>query len=503
MERILILLACPEFDDAKPALLSARRNAAEPSALTWGLALEEEPSGDAMAWMARLGVVHFLCPESDLWTWMPRLWHGEGHVLMITPAARLVRGWDVLLRKLLRACPATETPSKAVLTGFPPVTGDALGAFYPVGTEGFDRQGRLTQVRGTPLRFASGPSRALFLHPGFCFGPAGFFRAMAEYPAHSRFLRALQSGWRLYTPHRVPLWLQWDEELPPLTLGEVSEPDDDAFMALCGMGLRSRRLSARARRGMAELPQETALRVPVLLRAQEGWRAIRLRGTAAHPLCVTYYDGQNDTEEDTLRDLTHLTRLKTLALLVYAAPTSVGRFADIFPNVKAYSPRYEMTVPGAEDADLRELSKCTLLEVTRDRFLTASHYVWLAPDIIRFPLYERTALDWGALCGKKITLATVRDVPDLSMVCVPESYIHTLARELEARCAVLLNQRNVLPEETELWSQTIAAHPTWFQLIPLPLRGQLFLRTLKPGRRTTVQAAKSDKHSSTGQRPRR
>ena len=197
MDRILILMAAAEFSDAQTALYSARENASEPAALSYGVTLTVEPDAEANAAMAALPQLQFLCPEEDAWRSMPALWQGEGYVLMAHPAMRFTRGWDKALLRELASCAAPvkkpsplpradqeDAPVPAgmgqVLTGFLPVREDPLDAVCPVAADALTVDGTLTFRHGVPLRYAERALRGPFLHPDFCFGPAGFFRAMAE-----------------------------------------------------------------------------------------------------------------------------------------------------------------------------------------------------------------------------------------------------------------------------------------------------------------------------------
>ena len=73
MDRILILMSALEFADAQTALYSAKENAADPAALSFGVTLEAEPDEEAHTLMAALGNLQFLCPETSAWGAMPEL----------------------------------------------------------------------------------------------------------------------------------------------------------------------------------------------------------------------------------------------------------------------------------------------------------------------------------------------------------------------------------------------------------------------------------------------
>lgn len=477
MDRILILMAAEEFADAQPALNSARNAAAEPEALSWGLSLNAEPDEEANAAMAALGMVHFLCPEADLWASMPTLWHGEGYVLMAHPAMRFTRGWDKELLRELRACPSGQVLTCA-LTGYLPVREDPLTSVCPVAADAFNDEGELTFHHGMPLRFVAGPTRGPFLHPDFCFAPAGFFRALAE-GSEPLFMRAFRHGWDLYTLHRPIIRLLWDVPVDPVRIPAAHDLQED-FANVFGVSFAGRLLSAHARRGMLSEDVKLRLNVPVSIKVRETYRQKRyslqrkLKRHAAklEPKCVTLYTSR--MEEETLRWLRQLATLKNLPLVAYVEPLQVRQIAEFLPSVHEFRQRHAMELPVEGLEGIETLSKAALLSTARDKYLTPSHYIWMDADAIRYPVYERTFFDWQAICTDKIVMAMVNGVPDATMFCVPEKLVLSLARDMQARTLTILEQRGSLPEEREVWDLVIRDNPDWFSLVVLPVKGQLF-----------------------------
>lgn len=477
MDRILILMAADEFADAQSALLSARNAAAEPDALSWGLSLAAEPDEEANESMQELGMVRFLCPEADLWAAMPSLWQGESYVLMAHPAMRFTKGWDKELLRELRACPAGPVLTCA-LTGYLPVREDPLGSVCPVAADAFNEDSELTFHHGMPLRFTAGPTRGPFLHPDFCFGPAGFFRALAE-GDEPLFMRAFRAGWELYTLHRPIIRLLWDVPVDPVRIPATHDLQED-FAAVFGVSFATRLLSPQSRRGMLSEELKLRLRVPVSVRVRESYRQHRytlktkLQRHAARlePKCVTLYTSL--MEEETLRWLKQLATLRNLPLVAYVEPLLVRQIAEFLPSVHEFRPRHGMELPVDAPEALIPLSKAALLSTARDKYLTPSHYVWMDADAIRYPVYERTFFNWEAICTGKIVMAMVNGVPDTTLFAVPEKLVLNLMRDMQARALVLLEQRGALPTEQELWELVIRENPDWFSLVVLPVKGQLF-----------------------------
>lgn len=477
MDRILLLMAAPEYADAYAALHSARQSAAAPEALSFGLTLDGEPDEESLTDMAALGIVQYLCPAEDPWTAMPRLWHGEGYVLVAHPAMRFTKGWDRELLRELRAC-RPGLMLTCALTGFLPVREDPLGSVCPVAADEFTGADELTFQHGMPLRFTAGPTRGPFLHPDFCFAPAGFFRAVAE-GEEPLFMRAFRAGWELYTLHRPIIRLLYDVPVAPCRIPPTHDLQE-AFSQLFGVSFASRLLTAQARRGMLTADVKLQEQVPLRLRMRETYRQqkwvirrkFKRHAVKIEPRCVTMFTSR--MEEETLRWFKQLATLRNLPLVAWVEPLLLRQIAEFLPSVHEFRAHHMMELPVERRELLEPLSKTTVIAAARDKYLTPSHYVWMDPDCIRFPVYDRSFFDWEPICTDKIVMAMVGGVPDTTMFVIPEKLVLSIARDLQARALTLLEQRGQLPDETELWTLAIHENPDWFSLVALPVRGQLF-----------------------------
>ncbi len=476
MDRILLLMSAEEFADAQTALYSAKENAANPAALSFGLMLAYEPDAEAHALMAELGAVQFLCPETDAWQSMPEVWQGESHVLMAHPAMRFTRGWDKALLRELALCPGTDG-AQNFLTGCLPVREDPYDAVCPVGADAFTVDGELTFRHGTPLKYTVGLERGPFLHPDFVFAPAGFFRAMvADDGDEPLFLKAFAANWHSYALSKPVIRLVWDLPVAPCRV-DPEHPLCEEFQQVFGVDFRTGTLSDQSRRGMIREELNFRMKVPFPIRAKEHYRLWRQRKAqnkdkCPQPLCVTLYS--EGMPEETLRWLKRLAELRHLPLLAYADPLLLRKITDFLPNVMEFKPRYMMDLPVDALSVVQKLSKAAILTKARDRELTHSHYIWLDADCVQLPLYGGTVFRFQQVCTDKIMIAMVNGQPDPSMFCVPDELVLTLAREMEARCLTALNQRGDLPTETQLWQMVIREHPEWFQLQVFPVERQLF-----------------------------
>lgn len=477
MERILILMEAPEYVDAMGAVQSALKHAAHPEALSFGFTLQEYPEGESFEALKALRALWISMAEESLWTEMERLWAGEEYVLMAHQAMRFKPGWDRELLRALQQCRSGQVLTCA-LTGFLPVPADPLGAVCPVAADAFGRDGTLTFQHGMPMRHADRPAAGPFLHPGFCFAPAGFFRAVAQ-GDEPLFMRAFRAGWQLYTLHKPVIQLQWDVPVPPETI-PMGHDLTDAFDERFGVAFGSRLLSPQSRRGLQEAAYKPPEDYPFTLHMREKWRKFRYRMThlftrqkaKIDPLCVSLFTA--GMPEETLMWFRQLAGMKNLPLMAYVPALLKRQVVEFLPDVYDLLPHHTMEIPGQRPEELLPLSKAAVLAAARDRLLAPSHYIWIDPDCVRYPVFDGAYLEWEPICQDKIVIAMVGGQPDTSMFCVPQGMVLDLAADLHARTLAILNQRGELPQEQELWNIVLREKPEWFSLIVLPVRGQLF-----------------------------
>lgn len=483
MERILILMRAECYAQADAALRSARDAAAAPGRLSFGLSLTLEPDAGELQAMRAMGFVQFICPGDSAWRDAAELWQGEGYMLMAHPDMRFTRHWDMQLLRALRQCKSIS--EHAVLTGWLPRPQDPVDAVCPVAAQAFDAAGRVCFQRGTPLRYATLPERSAFLHPDFCFGPQGFFRAMAE-AEPPLFLSAYQQKWELFTLHRPLLHMLSDAPVPPEGVpcgGDgVPAPGVSRFESRFGLRFAQRQLSPMIRMGVFHADLTFPVHVPYAVRAQEALREAALVRSRAKPLCVTAYQALERRSEHLPEQYMcwfgYLKALKNLTLLCYGDGESVRKLALRHPNVMEVKRRamlpVQSPVQAEDELNYLKLSKPFLLARSREKFLEHTHYIWMDFGCLRYPVYERAALDWDVICTDRIVLATVDGQPDGSMIVVPDARLLTLCREITALCENSLNDGLGLPAETALWQTLIREHPDWFTLQEMPGPRELF-----------------------------
>ena len=481
MDRILALLAADSWADAAAAVGEMLAQAASPDALSVGVTLLEPPSPGEEAEMAAVSGLRWQLADTLRFpAGMPELWQGERYVLTVSPAAAFPKRWDRSLIRALRRCPETKREG-AVLTGWPPAPADPVDAVCPVAAERFDETGRLCFRRGTPLRYAAGPVIAAFLHPGFCFGPAAFFRQASaeEDPA---FLMAYRNGWALWTMQKPLLRFKWEVRVRPEPLSAQMK-DADRFCAWYGLDLSAGSLSPQTRLGIFTADLSFPTRVPVAVRCQERLRQALNRSPELKPLCVTLWirleEQRRNLPEEALRRFSYLSAIRSLPLLCYTDSDMARRVTRLMPNVLEYKARYGL--PGAGDRpDLNalKLSKPFLLSQSREKFLMHSHYLWIDFDYLRYPVYSGAALEWQAICTDKIVMATNGGRPDTSLLVIPEKDLRDACAWVEAAYAEALRTGGCLPDETDVWAGIEREHPDRFTCVELPSRQSLLELTM-------------------------
>ncbi len=481
MDRILLLIGAASYAEAEPAVISAVDNAYAARRLSVGLVLREAPEEDERARMARFPAPRYIVGTDSSWQVVQEEWQGETWVFLGSPEMRFQRDWDRRLEREARGC-QRRSGIGAVLSGCMPRVTDALEAVSPVAAEGFDREGRLIQRRGQPLRYAVDPEPAALIHPDCCFAPAAFFRDVSELGCDP-FWAAFKRRWAVYTIASPVAVLEGEDTLPA-----CAAPDDPEgrarFTRHFGIDFDRLELSAKAREGIWRAALEAPVRVPLRVRLQERLRGLDGIASRLTPLAVTAWLETGDERsaeadfDQALARFRRLAAMQNVPLQCFADPRRARAITQVLPNTLNYKARYG--IPGlarsggqAQPEEL-PLSRPFLLAAAREKDMGHSHYIWMDFDYLWYPIYERTAVDWPLLCGEKICLAEVDGVPDPSMVCVPSELVLPLCQSFGAVFEALRRRGGALPADTEVWRQLIAARPERFEVIALPEPRELF-----------------------------
>ena len=275
-------------------------------------------------------------------------------------------------------------------------------------------------------------------------------------------------GWQCCTLNQPVITLTHDLPVPPVRI----DPQEDGLAQLkeeYGVDFAAGTLSAAAKRGLKSNSLDVTLAVTPLMRIKSAVQRRRRKRTDPMPLCVTVCPASLD--EEGMHWLRQLTQMQDLALLCYAEGLKLREVAEFHPNVLEYKPRYALPMPTGKPP----LFSCAaMLSAARDRVLSSTHYIWMAPDCVRYPLYTGMALPWKRLCGEKIVLASVRNRLDLSMVVVPDKQIKPLMSAIGEQLRALLAAGTIPETEEALWAGIVKEHPDWFEFRALPVEKQLF-----------------------------
>lgn len=468
MERILVLMKASSWADASQALTSARENALYPKRLTFALLLRQDATQQELTNMADFGPMQYLVTQAASFAEMESLWRGERFIALTHAAMRFDRFWDVRLQHALGACHAED--AQAVLTGFLPAEDDPIGAVCPVAAEALTDGFTLHFGHGLPLKMAAAPMEGVFLHPDFFFARAGFVRVMAQAKTND-FLWAMTCGWQVFTLNTPVITLTQDLPVAPVAL----HPEEEGMERLkeeYGVDWENGTLSPAAKRGLKGDMLDVALRVTPLVKLREQWRRRRNQKSDLTPLCVTVCPEEMDAE--TTHWLQQLAKMKDLSLLCYAQGSQLRDIADFHPNVLEYKARYALALPEGKTL----FSRASILCAARDRVLSGTHYIYLAPDAVRYPLYSGMALPWKRLCDDRIVMAKVQGKLDLSMVIVPDALLKPFLEETQEQLRQQMAAGNMPQSESILWEGVIREHPEWFTFYTLPVEKQLFTKLL-------------------------
>ena len=483
MQRTLILMQAGSWREAAYALKSARDTASSSTSLSFGLCLLEEPDEEELAEMRGFLPLQFIVDTISLREAIPMLWQGESHILMGSPAMEFSRHWDSRLLRILRHLPETRLEG-SVLTGWLPEPADAVDAVSPVAADGFDEDGMLHFRRGTPLRYAAQPTVSAFLHPRFCFGPAGFFRQISE-GTLPVFLEAYRRQWAIWTLHQPVIRLRWPVPVPPLLLQSPEDPDLlKRFGDWYGLDPENRKLSAQARLGVFSSDLSFPMQVPAAVKTQEWFRRITCRENTVSPLFVSQWITLPETgslPDESLRRFSFLTAIEEINLLCYTDSAMASRAMQLTANILTYKSRYGFPARGDQEAEtsrlnLLKLGKPFLLAHSRDKFLRHTHYVWIDFDYLRYPVYHRASMDRLTFCTEKILLSTVGGRPDTSMISIPEPMLSQTCQWFQEQYGSL----RILPSETEAWTEMLRKNPDWFYTLELPQRRALLELSFLP-----------------------
>ena len=479
MPRILLVLAAARAEDAAEALRSAAVHADEPELLSLGLAA---PEGEVPVPEEGRAPVRLLREACSAWQAVQTLWQGETWVLVGCPELRFRKGWD---RRLAREAGIRQGQSAmgAVLSGCLPSPADAIAAVRPVAAAGFTEDSLLVTEPGLPLRYAFESEPAALIHPDFCFARAAFFADAAQ-SAEDPCWVAFRRRWAVYTLHAP-----WVTRTDPAAMPVIAAPDEPEllrrFATHFGISFPARTLSAQAREGIWRASLDVPAKVPLRTRVHERLRGLDAITSRLNPLAVTAWltlPGSDAEAELQLARFRRLCGLKNLPLVCWADRASLTAASRVLPAVREFSPRLglpvRIRVSEENAAAWAMLSAPFLLAAARDADRSRTHYLWLDFDILRYPVYEKTALDWQTVCIDRIHIARVAGRADPTMFSVPEALVPMLCDDFSLLCEKSIRETGALPDPIGVWDTLLDAHPEHYEAIDLPAERELLSLTM-------------------------
>ena len=479
MARILLIMAAHRAEEAAEAFLSALREAAEPGMISCALAA---PEGDAPALPDGHAGLCLLRRDCGPWNAVPDAWQGETWVLAGTPEMRFRREWDRLLTREAEIL-QDRSAVGAILTGCLPSPEDVIAAVSPLAASGFSEDGSLITAPGLPLRYAYESEPAALIHPDFCFTRAGFFLEAAE-DAEGPCWAAFRRRWSVFTL-QAP-WITVASPAACPTVRSCGDPDLlRRFATHFGIDFAARTLSPQAREGVWRADLNVPAKVPLRVRVQERLRSIDAIASRINPLAVTAWLTLPIGEDEAGLDLARFRRLcglRNLPLACWADRAALPAASRIVPGVREFTRRLGLRTAIRVDeenaAAYAALSAPFLLAAARLEDRVRTHFVWIDANYLRYPVYERTSLDWRTVCGDSVMIARVNGRPDPSMFTVPEALVPMLCDDFSVQCEQSARAGMGLPHAAGVWANLLHDHPDHYEAVDLPAPRELLSLTM-------------------------
>ena len=492
MDRILILAAADRWSSVAACFGGAHSTAVLNQRLSYGLVLREEPTGADLAEMHILGSMQYVVSDEAPLRCFSSLWQGENYVLSVAPSVCFMTSWDALLLQMIRRL-SVNTSAHPVLTGIPPLTEAIVDAFRPVAVANALPDHSLIFRSGTPVTCAGEPQRTAFLNFSFCFAPAALFRSLEKVESDLS-AEAFAHGWECFVPHVVMAHAL--DDLTPASV-VVAHPDSEAwhrFAKRAGISETYPWLSGTARTGILNADLSWEMHVPLHVRARNRLHAWTRSGGSISLLCASAFlrtplHPENTSDENSVY-FHRLSVLKEIPMIFLADQYTLPTVQLNHPNVMEYLPSYGLPVNRKlteEEATAQmALNPMFFLARCKERNPGHTHYAWVDPAAVYYPVDPDTYPDLKPFCTGRITLATVDGKPDLTTVIVPSQLLTPLCAEITAICEPATRKPVPFPTATELWNDLIDRFPSRFTLIPYAEPCGLMASILGVSRKDTV-----------------
>ena len=492
MDRIMILTAAERWSDLSACLKSIHLNAAVSKRLSYGLVLRKEPEPGDLEEMHLLGSVQYLIADCSPIHVFSRLWQGEAFTLLTNGDTGYEVGWDILLLRMLHRLERSGSIHPA-LTGIPPLTDASVDAFRPVALDRLTApDGVLYFQPGTPVRCSAEPQRTAFLSPFFCFSASALFRTL-ENVTSDLSAAAFVGGWEFFVPSCCPC-------RSPRTLCPDPEPIPEAdsetwrrFTRRAGISDHFPYLNGQARTGILSADLSWDPCISIRQRILDRILALRCAGSPLSLLCVSAVLSEpvhpENTAEENTAYLRWLTAIRELPMIFLTDAVTRPTVQLNHPNVSDYSPDAGLPMyrrlQNPEDPEYLRLSRIFFLRWCKERNPGHSHYAWLDPCSVRYPVDPGTQPDLRPFCTDRITVATVGGLPDFSMIIVPSDLIGPLCGEISVLCESAARKPVPFPSEEEIWKNLSERFPSRFSWIPVSEKYGLIAHILRVSANTT------------------
>lgn len=477
----MIAAAADHYGEIETMLQNAKENALFPSRLSFGLVLLRDPDKDESERMREISRIRWITEPAELRTALPILWQGEDRILTAAAGQTFRKGWDaglaLMLDKLERG--GIRQP---LLTCYPPEETDWRQAALPVAGTGLAEDGSLLCGPGMPLRYAIAPQRCMLINPECCYAPSAFFRQMAENMS-PLYLEAFRKEWRPYIPSGV--WIR--SVFPPKELVFGVPEDEESRECLKRLDrfydtdLNGHAVTGCCRQGINVRDLIWRKRVPLREKAVNAGIRFTRKRKGPMPLFVTCRlktDNELHSPEENAAFFRMLADIREMVLLCYADEESIHEVELKMPNVAGYRTGLEIYTDRPMRPEERKrkskASRMQLLLHSREKVPGMSHWIWLEPDILQYPVNPDTALRLEQICTDRIVIGTIRGKPDPSMIAVPDLLLEILCRAIREVC------ETSFPEETALWEKLMLEHADWFSSVEIDRTGGLFSTMINP-----------------------
>lgn len=348
----------------------------------------------------------------------------------------------------------------------------------------YDEYQKLVFTEGMPIVNQIKPLRTPLINSSFCYGPILFLQtANLSYHSFSYIARfyeyqafAIQFSPFVWIKNEEPVYFQ-------RPAGGMGSHMISLFEQELQVDFEHKRIGSATQNGFypalckPELEYSYAERVKAVKNdLYQYWTE------SFYPLCVTAVtDIQSSTNDsETLaQSVAFLENLKHLPLLIFTG----GETESIVRKRSAKSERFPdlklrlLQCEGMSSQNFFDYTKVFLLLTAAETRKEYSHFCWVDPDTLPYPLHELTTPDFSHLMDNRIHIAAVNRILDPSCIIVPRELLPYLKNEVLYIVKKEERQSRDYSEE-KLWQQIYNDNHRCFTIHEMTKKKLLFLTTL-------------------------